>query len=327
VALSAPLGLALQAAGPCPEEPPLQSFTGAGTTGCFCFVAGEEAGAVLDAPAAHYPIEILRVGIGWGSQFGGAPQSLEQAIKIYPNALPDPGTPLFTLLGPALNDGFINEFDLEPLPGDILVNGGPFTVTLQFANDNVGNPFAPTMVHDGNGCQPGKNVVKAIPGGWSDACQLGVGGDWQVYVVYRPVNCTGGSQTYCVGSVNSTGQGASIGMLGSTSVAANDLILSCAQGPPGQVGIFFYGPNQVQVPFGDGFRCVGGGTFRLYPPQQTDAFGDLVRPLDLTVPPANGGPGMIQAGDVWNFQFWYRDPAAGGAGFNFSDGLSVTFCP
>lgn len=27
-----------------------------------------------------------------------------------------------------------------------------------------------------------------------------------------------------------------------------------------------------------------------------------------------------------HFQFWYRDPLAGGAGFNLSSALSITFC-
>jgi hypothetical protein len=48
------------------------------------------------------------------------------------------------------------------------------------------------MIHDGNGCQAGKNVVYAIPGGWYSACALGVTGDWIVYAVYRQVNCGGG---------------------------------------------------------------------------------------------------------------------------------------
>jgi hypothetical protein len=176
----------------CPEEPPLQNYTGGGTVVCPCFVAGEQAGAVLTAPTEHYPIEILRVGIGWGSQYGGTPQSLEQAIHIYDAGLPNPGTPIFTQLGPVLTDGVINEFDFEPLPGEIIIDSGPFTVTLEFANTNSGNIFAPSMVHDGNGCQSGKNVVYAIPGGWFDACLLGVTGDWVVYAIYRQVDCGAG---------------------------------------------------------------------------------------------------------------------------------------
>jgi len=181
----------------CPEEPPVQNYTGGGQVVCPCFAVGEEAGAVLNAPAAHYPIEILRIGIGWGSLTGGQPPSLEEAIHIYGAGLPNPGTPLFTLDGPQLIDGFINQFNLEPLPGEIVVNSGPFAVTLEFANANAGDPFAPSMVHDGNGCQAGKNAVFTIPGGWRDGCALGLSGDWVVFVVYRKVNClTGVGEEY-----------------------------------------------------------------------------------------------------------------------------------
>jgi hypothetical protein len=180
------------AADPCPEEDPLQNYTGGGTTVCPCFAPGEEAGAVLEAPADHYPIEILRVGIGWASMYGGTGQTLEQAIHIYEAGLPNPGTPIFTLEGPSLTDGFINEFDLEPVPGEIIIDSSSFTVTLEFLNNNAGNPYAPSMVHDGNGCQAGKNVVYALPGTWYDACVLGVTGDWVVYAIYRQVNCGAG---------------------------------------------------------------------------------------------------------------------------------------
>ena len=42
---------------------------------------------------------------------------------------------------------------------------------------------------------------------------------------------------------------------------------------------------------------------------------------------ANYAAGVITAGSSWNFQAWFRDPAANGATFNLSDGLHVTFCP
>jgi hypothetical protein len=171
-------------------ETTFQNYTGAGQSVCPCFAIGEQAGAVFTLPAAAYPIEILKVGIGWGSQFGGSPQSFEEAIHIYAGGLPNPGAPIFTLPGPVLTDGAINEFNLGPLPGEIVIPSGPFTVTLEFANENAGNFFAPSMVHDGNGCQPGKNVVFATPGVWQDACALGVTGDWVVYVKYRSLNVT-----------------------------------------------------------------------------------------------------------------------------------------
>lgn len=319
--------LVSQATAQCPEEPALQNWVGGGNVTCPCFVAGEEAGSILNIPAQHLPAEILRVGIGWGSQFGGAPATVEEAIKIYQGGLPNPGAPIATLPAPQMTDGFINEFDVEPLPGEIIVTANPVTVTLQFFNDNANQIFAPSVVHDGTGCQPGKSVVKAIPGGWFDSCTLGLTGQWQFHIIYRPVNCGGGNQTYCVGAPNSTGVGAQIGFFGSTSLAANDLILTCSNGPVNSPGLFFYGPNQVQIPFGDGFRCVGGQIFRVPPPQFFDVFGNLAHVFDNDAPPANGGSGAITAGSSWNFQCWYRDVPAGMSGFNLSNGLALDFTP
>jgi hypothetical protein len=97
--------------------------------------------------------------------------------------------------------------------------------------------------------------------------------------------------------------------------------LSCSAAVSGQFGIFYFGPNQVAAPFGFGVRCVGGQTRRL-PVQQTDFFGDVSYTLDFT----SGVGADITADSTWNFQFWYRDPAAGQPGFNLSDGLEVLFC-
>ncbi len=189
-ALFACFGTQVPVSAQCPEEAPLRHYTGGGSVACPCFVAGEEAGVVLTAPVGHYPIEILKIRVGWGSVFGGTPAQIENAIHLYSGGLPNPGSPQFSLPGPLLNDGVINEFNIEFLPGNKIINSGPFTVTLDFLNTNSGNPFAPSVVHDGNGCQGGGlNVVKAIPGGWSDACLLGVTGDWVFEVVYRRVNC------------------------------------------------------------------------------------------------------------------------------------------
>ena len=196
-----------------------QNYTGGGQVTCPCFVAGEQAGAVFTLPAAAYPIEILRVGIGWGSQFGGSGQTLGAAINIYAGGLPNPGSPIFSLPGPQLTDGAINEFNLGPLPGEIVIPSGAFTVALEFDQDNAGDVFAPSVVHDGNGCQAGKNVVFAIPGGWQSACALGVGGDWVIYVKYRSLKVTAaasptsvtfanvpGNQTTCnTVNINNTG--------------------------------------------------------------------------------------------------------------------------
>ena len=134
---------------------------------------------------------------------------------------------------------------------------------------------------------------------------------------------------YCIGAANSVGAGAMLSSSGTTSVSANDFVLEMSGGLPNGFGLYFYGPNQIQVTFGDGFRCVGGATHRLQPPIASDGSGANSRPVDFTSPPTGGGgPGTIVPNSTWNFQCWYRDPMGpGGSGFNVSDGLSATFCP
>lgn len=143
--------------------------------------------------------------------------------------------------------------------------------------------------------------------------------------------CAPDVATYCTAAANSayTG-GARISWWGTTSITDNDFHLTVTGAVPMQFGLFYYGPNAIQVPFGDGFRCVGGGLvglFRLSPAQTPDLLGDADRWVDFGAPPADAGYGQIAGFTQWNFQFWYRDPAAGLSGFNLSDALTVTFCP
>ncbi|MFT7671563.1 MAG: hypothetical protein ACI8X5_004284, partial [Planctomycetota bacterium] len=131
--------------------------------------------------------------------------------------------------------------------------------------------------------------------------------------------------TECTGASNSAGPGASIGFTGSASLETNDLSLTAFGCPPNKTGIFYYGPNEITVPFGDGLRCVGGAITRLSP-LQTDALGFVSSDLDLGAAPFDAGSGQAISGQTMRFQFWYRDPDAGGAGFNLSDALVVKFC-
>jgi len=173
---------------PCDPEPTLFNHQGGGSTVCPCFIPGEEAGAVFVVPSEDVPIQILHIGIGWGSLFGGNPQQIEQAIHVYGAGLPNPGGRLHTLPGPQLTDGFINDFNVEALGWTVATQ--PVTVTLEFLNQSSGNFSASSLVHDGNGCTPGRNVVKTLnPDTWNDACALGVTGDWVFYLIYRKTDC------------------------------------------------------------------------------------------------------------------------------------------
>lgn len=126
---------------------------------------------------------------------------------------------------------------------------------------------------------------------------------------------------YCTSNINSTGSAATIGAFGSPESADNFFFLTAENVPVGTPGLFFFGPNQVQLPFGDGLRCVGGSIQRIQPAQFGDANGEVVRNVDMT---AFSG-GLFNAGATVNLQYWYRDPSGGPAGFNLSDGLTISW--
>jgi hypothetical protein len=145
-------------------------------------------GVVFSPPAADFPLEVLKVSVYWASQFGVAPAQTEQAIHIYNAGLPNPGIPIFTLPGPTLVDGQLNTFNLEPLPGAIVVSQGQIAVTLEILNQSAGNAFAPSVVDDQNGCQGANQNIVFASNQWLDACTQGVNGDWVFELEYRP--CT-----------------------------------------------------------------------------------------------------------------------------------------
>lgn len=126
---------------------------------------------------------------------------------------------------------------------------------------------------------------------------------------------------FCVTSPNSVGPGGLMGWQGTANISTNNFELIATGLPPNSSGLFFYGTTAVQQPFGNGFRCVGGTVYRL-PIVQADFLGDAHYVLNY-----GALPSAVSPGDVRRFQYWYRNPAGGGAGFNLTDGLEVTFCP
>lgn len=127
---------------------------------------------------------------------------------------------------------------------------------------------------------------------------------------------------YCPTLPNSLGETASIGYLGSLSIADNNFFLTGAGLVPGQTGYFFFGTQEAEFPLGNGFGCVAGKIFRMEKmPISLD--GKAALHVDFNLPPQD----RIPPGLPIHFQLFYRDPAAGGAGFNTSDALIVTFYP
>jgi len=106
------------------------------------------------------------------------------------------------------------------------------------------------------------------------------------------------------------------------SLSANNLILIAYDAPPNASALYFYGQNETQVPFGNGFRCIGNPVTRLGI-LQIDGLGTAFLPLDFT----SGSLTQVAPASTWSFQLWYRNPLGGGAGFNLSDGRRFLFCP
>jgi hypothetical protein len=123
------------------------------------------------------------------------------------------------------------------------------------------------------------------------------------------------------GCANSTGAGAEIAAMGSTSVSANDLVLVATQMKPNTLSIAFQGNAVLAVPqpYGDGLRCAGGTLKRLGIGHNSPAGS------------ASFGPGLAAAGGwtsgaIFGFQVVHRDPTGPcGRGFNVTPTVAVAF--
>jgi hypothetical protein len=87
-----------------------------------------------------------------------------------------------------LEDGWLNEFryldDNMTIPLSVPVTAGQnIMITLEYANPtSVGGGNSASVVRDINGCQSGRNVLYAIPGGWLNFC-LFLSGDLVIRAV------------------------------------------------------------------------------------------------------------------------------------------------
>ena len=160
------------------------------------FVAGEKAASWLTSPCDG---NVVAVQIYWASLTGGAPFSLQEAITIHrAGTYPIPGVVAEEILGPVLNDSFLNEYryldENSTIPLLVPVaSAETFVVALTFAE--APNPSGPSVVNDNDGAQPNRNAIYADLGDsfmWFPNTTLGVNGDWVIRAV---VDCTaGGSQ-------------------------------------------------------------------------------------------------------------------------------------
>jgi hypothetical protein len=160
------------------------------------FVTNEMAGARLTSPCDG---TIVAVQVLWLEGTPGHLPIIESAIYIWNgNTFPTPGTELAFLDSPLLTPGYWNEFryldeeQTTPLAVPV-TQGQQFYVALQFAEPtDVGNG-GPSVVRDLDGCQAGKNVLYAIPGGWMNFC-IYLAGDLAIRAI---VDCPGPGGACC----------------------------------------------------------------------------------------------------------------------------------
>lgn len=131
------------------------------------------------------------------------------------------------------------------------------------------------------------------------------------------------ASSYCTAGPNSTGRAVHLRATGSGSIARDDLRLWASDLPAGSIGYYAYSVGQQSLPLGNGTLCLAGQ--RYFMPLQLEQSGVAVRDVQYGGSPTLGG--AITAGTTWNFQYRYRDPAAGAAQFNLSDALSIPFVP
>jgi hypothetical protein len=135
----------------------------------------------------------------------------------------------------------------------------------------------------------------------------------------------GMSVQYCTSEYNSTGYKAWLDHTGDMTCCSNNTCLQAYGVPASALGIFFFGTQPAQIPLGNGWLCVSPfypGFYRL-PSVTTTPWMTASTHVDLAALPPYAA---ISAGQTRYFQFWFRDPAAGGNQSNFSNGLAITFC-
>jgi len=178
-------------------------------------------------------------------------------------------------------------------------------------------------------------------GGWG-ASDYGTGALSVISTLGSPFCVGDGSGTPCpcgnnapssflpTGCVNSALSAGTLLAGGSASVSADSVVLVAAGVVPSLPGVFFSGTNAINggsgVTFGDGLRCAGQNAVRIQV-TGSDANGNAISTVEVST---NGQAysNEVSAGDVLNYQYWYRDVAAGGPcgnSHNLTNALQVVW--
>ena len=144
--------------------------------------------------------------------------------------------------------------------------------------------------------------------------------------------CEGIGTAYCrQPNPNSAGHEALLSVDGSLFVQENSVTLRASQMPPGQFGYALNSPYQGVIPNvggSQGSLCIFGPSLgrhnRAGEVRYSGAAGEFDLTVDLTHFPSPMGSILVQAGETWNFQVWYRDQNPSSTS-NLTHAVSLTF--
>jgi hypothetical protein len=141
-------------------------------------------------------------------------------------------------------------------------------------------------------------------------------------------NCPCGNDDPTGGCINTSGVGAQLTALGSTSVSAGDLAFRASRLPTSSLSLLVISPNQRNIPFDDGRLCVGPGMARMRTHLNSVQTGVVTFDDIYTTYAAYGL--VLNAGETWNAQVWYRDSSHQGVcgqRANLTNAYTVTLTP
>jgi hypothetical protein len=128
------------------------------------------------------------------------------------------------------------------------------------------------------------------------------------------------AESFCPTTPNSTGTTGSLAAEGCDSYSGARLTLIASGLPRGVLAVCILGSNSTEVPFGDGFLCVGS-PYRRLATGRSDASGGFV--TEVPIDPTSTLP--IVAGRSTKFQALHRDH--GGARMNLTNAISIEITP
>ncbi|MCA9278509.1 MAG: hypothetical protein H6815_07595 [Phycisphaeraceae bacterium] len=151
------------------------------------FINGEFGAATFYPDFSMFPLQIKRVQIGWSALIPGQAQNnVQDGIFIYEGTPSASNAAIFVSDPIQLTPQFLNEYDFEN-EAIIIANPAPITVGMKFSDAPNGSFLAASLVTDLDGCQPNKNFIFAVPGGWVPSCSFGVTGDFNIRIVVEHI--------------------------------------------------------------------------------------------------------------------------------------------